>query len=463
MVTQKTEHASADVTNGPASIDRQYIDSLVAERLARDNWSRDQLLSYQRQQLQNALQDAVANSPYYQGSIGPLVARGAPLAELPILTKRNLMTNFDQIVTDRRLNLVDVEKHVASDKAGELLFGEYHACATGGTSGERAIIVYDQRGWASIFANLVRFQRMFGMGADSRVLGIGASSPLHISNQLLGRVRPARADFPQLALTSPISEVVEALNAYQPEYLITYPSFSRRLAEEQQAGRLHIFPKGFRSIAEALSQDVRALCEEVWGAPIQNGYANTEAGILGGDCQHVAGMHLAEDTVVFEVVDDANHLVPVGSQGSKLLMTTLTNKVLPLVRYEVSDMVIISDAPCDCGRPYARITSIDGRREELLQFPTSDGGIVTVHASRLSTPLIGTAGIRQFQIQKHSDGLVIRISIRDQRAKEDIQKLVEGKILAILKKAGATVRKLSVEVVDNIERVGTGAKEKLVT
>ena len=39
---------------------------------------------------------------------------------------------------------------------------------------------------------------MFGMGADSRILGIGASSPLHISNRLLGRIRPARADFPQL-------------------------------------------------------------------------------------------------------------------------------------------------------------------------------------------------------------------------------------------------------------------------
>jgi phenylacetate-CoA ligase len=200
-----------------------------------------------------------------------------------------------------------------------------------------------------------------------------------------------------------------------------------------------------------------------WTSKSKRSSDNTEAGILGGECQHVAGMHLAEDIVVFEAVDEANHPVPVGSQASKLLMTALTNKALPLVRYEVSDMVIMSDVPCDCGRPYARITSIDGRREELLQFPTSDGGVVTVHASRLSSPLIGTAGIRQFQIQKHSDGLVIRISVRDQRAKEDIQKLVERKILATLNKSGATVRKLSVEVVDNIERVGTGAKEKLVT
>ena len=144
-------------------------------------------------------------------------------------------------------------------------------------------------------------------------------------------------------------------------------------------------------------------------------------------------------------------------------MTTLTNKVLPLVRYEVSDMVTMSDAPCECGRPYARITSIEGRREELLHFPTSDGGIVAVHAGRLRSPLIGTAGIRQFQIQKHSDGLVIRISLRDQRTKEDIQKLAEEQIRGILNKTGAIVKRLSVEVVDNIERVGTGAKEKLVT
>jgi selenocysteine lyase/cysteine desulfurase len=71
--------------------------------------------------------------------------------------------------------------------------------------------------------------------------------------------------------------------------------------------------------------------------------------------------------------------------------------------------------------------------------------------------------IREFQIQKQSEGFVIRISIGEQRTREDIQKLVEEKILATLKKAGAIVRELSVEVVDIIERLGTGTMENLVT
>jgi len=78
-----------------------------------------------------------------------------------------------------------------------------------------------------------------------------------MTNRLFAELRAGRADVPGLAVTTPLREVVEALNAYQPEALITYPSFIRRLAEEQRAGRLRIAPRQFCSAAETLTQDVR--------------------------------------------------------------------------------------------------------------------------------------------------------------------------------------------------------------
>lgn len=444
-------------------IEQQYLNSLVAERLDRDRWSRKQLLSYQREQLQIALQHAVASSPYYRQSIGPLISRRTPLGELPVLTKRALMTNFDHIVTASGLLLVDIERHITGGNAGNLLFDEYVACATGGTTGERGVIVYDKRGWASNLANFLRFQRMFGVTAGSRIVGIGASNPLHISSHVLRSLNTIRADAPKIGVTTPLPEVVAALNAYQPEFVITYPSFLRRLAEEQRSGRLRIFPKKIRTIAEALTEDLRLLCKEVWGAPVVNSYSNTEAGTTGGECEHVSGIHLAEDTVVFEVTDEANNPVPAGKQGSKLLMTTLTNRVLPLVRYEVSDMVTVTDDPCECGRPHARITSIEGRREELLQLPARDGGTVTIHAGILRSPLVGTAGVRQFQIVNRPDGLSIRVSTNHDKSTEEILTVVRQEIQIALAKAGVAAGKFEVEVVNNIERVGTGDKERLVS
>ncbi len=325
-------------------------------------------------------------SPYYRETIGSQVARGARLEDLPVLTKRTLMSEFDRIVTDSRVRLADIERHLASDRAGDLLFGEYRACATGGTSGERGVVVYDRQGWASILANAIRFRGMYRATKVGRSIGIVAPSPLHLSNRVSFALRFGANDVPHLTVRSPLAQTVDALNAYQPEYIVTYPSFVRRLAEEQQAGRLRIAPKKFKTCAETLTEDVRMLCRTTWGVDALNSYGTTEGGLMGDECHHAAGMHLTEDTAVFEVVDEANDPVPPGVRGSKLLLTMLTNRVLPLIRYEISDLLTVSEEVCACGRPYKRIVAMEGRREEVLQLPAHGGGHVEIHAGRLWSP-----------------------------------------------------------------------------
>jgi phenylacetate-coenzyme A ligase PaaK-like adenylate-forming protein len=106
-----------------------------------------------------------------------------------------------------------------------------------------------------------------------------------------------------------------------------------------------------RSVAETLTQDVRDLARTVWNVPIVNVYAATEIGVIGQECEQAAGMHLAEDLFVLEVVDEANRPVPPGVQGAKVLVTPLTNDALPVIRYELSDLVIMADGPSAAVRP----------------------------------------------------------------------------------------------------------------
>ena len=73
------------------------------------------------------------------------------------------MLNFDRIVTDQRLTKALIEKHLESQQSGSLLFGRYLVGATGGTSRERGIFVYDRQAWLSVIANIVRFQRILGV------------------------------------------------------------------------------------------------------------------------------------------------------------------------------------------------------------------------------------------------------------------------------------------------------------
>lgn len=449
-------------TNASGALDPATVQQRAAELLARDRWTRPQLLAHQRQSLRDILHHAVRSSPYYRESIGHLVARQAPLEEFPVLTKDQLVANFDRIVTDRRLCLADIERHLAGERAGDLLFGEYRACATGGTTGVRAVIVYDRQAWENAAANAFRLLRANGLTAKTRRIGIGAPTPQHYSYRIYAEMSAGQPGAPRLDVTMPLSEIVAALNEFQPECIATYPSFIRRLAEEQLEGRLRISPQQFCSGAEALMPDVRDLARQAWGATIFNRYAATEVGASGSECQHFSGIHLPEDLVVFEAVDEANRTVSAGAPGQKLLLTTLTNAVLPLIRYELSDIVTLADGPCACGRPYARITSIEGRREEVLPLPRRSGGRVDVHAFRVLSPLIGMPGLRQYQLVPGTDHLTVKICVRDGEPREDIRIAVERNIRRALAEADAADTIVAVEIVESIERSGTSAKAKLV-
>ena len=340
-------------------------------------------------------------------------------------------------------------------------FREYRAFATGGTTGERAVVIYDGEAWLWTVANMMRWVNTLGAGPGTKVVGIGAPTPLHITNRAFAELQAGHSDAPRLSVLTPLPELVARLNDYQPEMIVTYPSFARRLVEEQEAGRLRIRPDRVASTAEVLTKDVRALVLNAWGAPVLDSYGTTEAGLLGTECGAAMGIHIAEDMLVYEVVDQDGRRVPEGTPGCRTLVTNLRNRVLPLIRYEISDIATLVSAPCPCGRPYARVTAIDGRREDYMTLRALQGGTIRVHAGRLRAPLAGVPGLRQFQIVPGVERLTLRLSVRDDTDTEGVRRSAAQIARDALRELGADAV-VAVELVDAIERAGTGAKERLV-
>jgi phenylacetate-CoA ligase len=457
-----THAARAIPSTNPASpIERGRVQALAAEMLERERWPRERLLEYQARRLREVVEYARAHSPYYRQMIGDL-GNDVRLSELPVLTKATLMSAFDRIVTDRHVRLVDIERHLAGEQAGEPLPGDFRAVGSSGTTGRWGVVVYDRIAWEVAIAGVLRALATQGIAPDARIVGIGAPTPRHMTNRLFAELRGGHGDVPRLAVTTPLGEVVETLNAYQPEVIITYPSFIRHLAEEQQAGRLRIAPRAFSSCAEALTQDVRHLARETWKAAVLNVYATTEVSLIGVECPAASGLHVVEDLLVLEVVDENNRPVPAGTTGCKVLVTSLFNRALPLIRYEISDVVTVGEGVCACGRPHLRLASIEGRREDVLSLPSRHGDRVDVHALRLGQTLLRMPGIRQYQVNPRRDGLTVRIVIRDATPPEGVVKAARSAIMAELDQAGAAVGSLVIEAVAAIDRVGAGAKEKLV-
>jgi phenylacetate-CoA ligase len=428
---------------------REAILGQARELLGQERWPRERLLDLQRERLGSLLRHAVEGSPYYREALGPEAAH-ADLTDLPTLPKRVLMERFDEVVTDRRLRLSDLEAFLAEADAGAAYLGAYRVFSTAGSTGVPGVFVYTHEElarWIAVaFAALARL----GVNAETRFVAIGAPSALHITRQMFAAMQSGRGDVPRLTVLTPFAEMVEALNRYQPQALLGYASVVAMLADEQLERRLAIRPRVAICTSEVLTEDAAGRIEEAWGIRPCNAYASTEAPPTAtGSLDHV-GMHVWESELVLEVVDDHGRHVPPGVPGSKVLLTNLVNRAQPLIRYELSDSVVIEPEQDPSGRPYLRLARVDGRSDDILRLPAALGGEIAVHPFRLRAPFVRLHDVRQYQVVRKDDRLLVRVVVRD-GAPRDLPERVRASIASVLSDAGAAFP-VGVEIVAGLER-----------
>jgi phenylacetate-CoA ligase len=437
---------------------------LLAEELPDfERQPRRELLAHQRERLRALLRYATARSPYYSEVLGER-ARSADvrIEELPTLPKATLMSEFDRVVTDRRLRLATLEAFLAQAEAGVRLLDRYHIFATSGTTGVHGVFVYDHEEFRVWVAACLRGLGRLGVTAGTRLAAIGAPGPLHVTRQLFAAFVAGRSGAPQLSVLTPLDEVVAALNDYQPEAVVTYAGVAGQLAEEQLDGRLQIAPRLVVVSAEVLTEDAERRMEAAWGAPPVNVFAATEAPFMAVSSREHVGLHVNEDLVILEVVDEDGQAAPPGTPGHKVLLTNLVNRTQPLIRYELSDSVTAAEGPDPSGRPYARIARVDGRSDDVLRLAGRDGGLVAVHPHRLRAPFVALPDVRQYQVVHGEQRLRVRVVLRDS-APADISSRIRAALARALEDAGAVVPLIELEPVAQLEREpGEGAKLKLV-
>ena len=372
------------------------------------------------------------------------------------------MEQFDRIVTDPALRLADLEAFLDAEP-GDSYRGWYRLFATSGSTGVPGLFVYAQVEFAHWIAVGLAALARLGVTPETRLIAIGAPGDVHITRQLFAAFQAGREGVPRLSVTTPLDESVDVLNEYQPEVMIAYASVVGALADEQLEGRLAIEPELVVTTSEVLTEETERRIEAAWGQRPVNAYASTEApGIAIGSGDHV-GMHVVEDSVVLEVVDDAGRAVPPGEPGSKVLLTNLINRVQPLIRYELSDAVVLAEGPDPSGRPYLRVARVDGRSDDILRFSARDGGEVAVHPHRLRAPFSSLLDVRRYQIVHEPGGLRVRVVPRPS-APPDLLDRVRAAVARELEAAGAAPTEIRVERVDEIEREpGDAAKLELVT
>ena len=425
---------------------------------AREHWTPDQVAAGQKRALAALRQFAVARSPFYRRFHAGL--ESAPLHDLPPLPKAALMDAFDEAVTDRSLRLADLQAYLADEGSGER-FGRYWVAATSGSSGRRSIVPTDIGEWAAVIASYARANEwagvLPGVRHRTRMAVVSSTTAWHQSARVAASVRSPLVDSTRLDAAAPLVETVARLNELRPEVLIGYASMIRVLAEEQLAGHLRITPRAVNSASEVLSPASRELAARAWGMPPFDVYAATETGGIAAECAHHTGMHLFEDLVIAEVVDDDYAPVPAGTTGARLLVTVLSSRTLPLIRFELTDRVRLSTGTCPCGRPFRLVAGIEGRTDDVLTLPATGGGTVTVHpvVFHQVLDLVDAAG---WQVRQETDGLTVLLaSPGDGLDPSRVGRAVTGALAA----AGAAPA-VRVQVVDAIPASAAGKRPVVV-
>jgi phenylacetate-CoA ligase len=179
-------------------------------------------------------------------------------------------------------------------------------------------------------------------------------------------------------------------------------------------------------------------------------YAATETAGIAAECE-VHRMHLFEDLVIAEVVDEHDRPVPEGVVGAKILVTVLFSRTQPLIRYEMSDTISLTPEACSCGRVFGLVATVEGRSEDILRLRRPDGLEMAVHPNVFHRALEVPA-IREWQVVQEETALVARVVAGPEASNESIASSIRRE----LESAGVSPPPVRVERVSAMGRTSIG-------
>jgi len=352
--------------------------------------------------LRDLVEYVKVRSPYFRTAYGNIPS-GYTLTDLPVTTKSDLLARYDDWVTDPEVTESGVREYLGRlADTTELYLGRYTVLTTSGSSGAPMPMVRDdyhnkihgallsQRLLKDVSQDPLTTRAATVIATDGQVSSY--SSALRTKRQL----GPYADNFLILSIITPTAEIVDALNDFQPDLLTGYPSILMILAAEQAAGRLAISPSNIGSSAEKLPLSAYHTLRNTFGCPVLNNYCSTEGGEIAMSCPE-GNLHVNDDWLLLEPVDDQLQPVPSGEWSSGVLITDLANYVQPIIRYHVDDCVRIENQPCACGSTLPTL-EISGRMGDTISLNGVQVGFPV-----FASVFLGVEGLVSWQVVQTSD------------------------------------------------------------
>lgn len=163
----------------------------------------------------------------------------------------------------------------------------------------------------------------------------------------------------------PKGRTIELLNVLKDEqitFIVGPPAAVSEAARQAGAEKLKCQIGGVLLAAQFVSEEAVDSIERAWHCRIYEHYSMTETGYAGAvGCRIPGGYHIWENGLYYEIIDpDTGSVLPDGVHG-EIVVTTLTERAMPVIRYRTGDTGSISPRICSCGSILKRLSRVDDR------------------------------------------------------------------------------------------------------
>lgn len=382
-------------------------------------WPNDKITNLQTEKLNRLITHANKTSKWYQKIIADI---GLDLSQH--LTPNDL-TKFP--ITTK----IDIRENIQ-----DFISSKYNADAmpkakTGGSTGVSLNLFFDARCQKLRNAAQIFSDSFSGWKPGVRVAAVWGNPPT--PRTLKQKIRAFLLDrmiyLDTMDLNpSSMGNFVTRWKQFQPEMIFGHSHsiyiFAKFITEQ---GIKDLRPKGIVATSMMLLDHEREVIENAFQCKVSNRYGCEEVGLIAVECEKHQGMHINNSHIILECLDEKNQPVAPGQAG-KLVITDLNNFGMPLIRYRVEDVGVLSERKCSCGRNTPLLERLEGRVADFLKKP--DGGQVA-GVSLVERTLTKISGIEQMQLvqeQLHKI-LINRVKGPEYTLNTDVQLIAEFRLV----------------------------------
>ncbi|MBD3191226.1 MAG: hypothetical protein GF308_11310 [Candidatus Heimdallarchaeota archaeon] len=392
------------------------------------NWSRTKLEKHQQNRLRKIISFTRRNSSYYK-QLFPS-EQPVSISDIPIMNKKTMMDNFNQIVTAELDRDSLIEYFLNQEKTGDYskYQGKYSVGLSSGTSGNKSLTILSKK--ESDLYNCLLYARN---GIPKNVQQKRILFALRRYNPTFMEVSSFGIHLVYIDYTLTGKEMVDLINSKNLNVLAGPPSLLEIIARLYDEINHKI--DAIISYAEVLSDFAKNKLEDIFKAPVVQIYQGSE-GFIASTCKN-GNLHLNEDVLFFEFEKLENHF----GLAKNIILTDLYRTTQPILRYQMDDILEMSSEPCECGSCFQVIEKIQGRKDDVFHLKNNEGEIRFLFPDYIRRAINQASDqILEYQaIQKSPELIEIRLILSDKSDRIKIIKTIMNNLKSWAKKLGANL------------------------